>query len=62
MADEKDREILESLIKQQFDMDDHGIYIYGRREDYVHSRSHISIDEKIKTQTPKNYISPKDND
>ena len=62
MPDEKDKELLESLIKQQFDMDDHGIYIYGRREDYAHLRSHISIDEKIKTQIPKNYISPKDND
>ncbi len=54
MSNKKDQELLKSLIKQQFDMDDHGIYIYGRREDYTHVRSSISIDEKIKPQNIDN--------
>ena len=59
----KNKDLLEALIKQQFDMDDHGIYVYGKREDYAHtSKEHISIDEKIKSQLPPNYISSKDND
>jgi hypothetical protein len=63
MTPKKDRELLEALIKQQFDMDDHGIYVYGKREDYATtSKEHIFIDDKIKTQIPKHYITPKDND
>lgn len=63
MVSERDKELLEALIQQQFDMDDHGIYVYGKREDYAHaSKEHIFIDDKIHSQLPKNYISPKDND
>lgn len=62
MSNKKEKELLEALIKQQFDLDDHGIYIHGRREDYAHTgKEHIYIDDKIKSQIPKNYISPKDN-
>jgi len=62
MTKKEDKELLESLIKQQFDMDDHGIYIYGLREDYATTaKEHIFIDNKISSQIPKNYITPKDN-
>lgn len=60
---ETNKELLETLIKQQFDQDDHGIYIYGRREDYSHaSQEHIKIKDKIPSLKSKGYLNPKDAD
>lgn len=56
-----DKERLEALIKKQFDMDDHGIYIYGLREDYTNTATeHIAIDDKITSQLPPDYHPGKD--
>jgi hypothetical protein len=30
------KEKLKELLNEQLNLDDHGSYIYGRREDYVH--------------------------
>lgn len=48
MTSEADKARLKALVEQQLNMDDHGIYILGRREDYSHvAPSQIDIDEKL---------------
>ena len=41
------KEKLKELLNDQLNMDDHGPYIYGRREDYVHVQKEACEDNDL---------------
>ena len=41
------KEKLKELLNDQLNMDDHGSYIYGRREDYVHVQKEAYDDSNL---------------